>query len=501
MHGEPLTVVMKSEYRPTAIHVPAPVPIHFQEEVKKGLDRDVALGVLEKVPVNTPVKWLHRMVIAPKKNGTPRRTVDPQPLNEASLRQTHHTQSPYHLASKVPRNVKKTCLDAWNGYHSVLLHEDSRELTCFITPSGVYRYRTCPQGWLASGDAYTHRYDNIVKEFENIAKCIDDVCVWDVSTESNFYRTCRYLDLCSRNGIVFNPTKFVFSQDNIEFLGFEITEDSNRPTPTMLDSIRDFPVPQNISGIRSFFGIIHQVSYAFSMTEAMAPFRQLLKPSTTLYWDGRLQRLFECAKSQILKEIIKGVHMFEKNRITCLATDFSKDGIGVLLTQKHCQCSDLTPVCCKGGWRLVLAGSRFTRPAESRYHPVEGEALAVAYGLQKTRYFILGCKQLIVATDHRPLLKIFGNRKLDEIDNPRLLNFKEKTLQYYFDIVYVPGKLHSGPDSMSRNPTADIMPLATLLASLPTGNDIDDFDTYPSSYVTMAAIKTSSGDHAGTGGA
>ena len=64
MHGDPLVIVTKPGTTPSAIHVPAPVPIHYQTEVKKGLDRDVALGVLEKVPVNTLVEWLHRMVIA-----------------------------------------------------------------------------------------------------------------------------------------------------------------------------------------------------------------------------------------------------------------------------------------------------------------------------------------------------------------------------------------------------------------------------------------------------
>ena len=55
------------------------------------------------------------MITPPKKNGEPRRTVDLSDLNKACKRQTHH------LASEVPRNMKKTCFDAWNGFHSVEL--------------------------------------------------------------------------------------------------------------------------------------------------------------------------------------------------------------------------------------------------------------------------------------------------------------------------------------------------------------------------------------------
>ena len=456
MHGEPLVIALKPGTTPSAIHVPAPVPIHYQAEVKKGLDRDVALGVLEKVAVNTPVEWLHRMVITPKKDGSLRRTVDLQTLNRASVRQTHHTASPFHTAASIPMNVIKTCLDAWNGYHSVLLDENSRKMTSFITPWGVYRYRSAPQGNLASGDAYTHRYDNIVRDFGDIAKGVDDVCLWGKNNQENFHKTCKYVDLCSKNGIVFNPDKFVFCRDEVEFLGFQVTMDSLKPAQQMLQSIREFPTPTDISGIRSFFGLINQVSYAFSMTETMTPFRDLLKPSTPFYWDETLLKLFNDAKTEIIQQIVNGVRMFDKSRITCLATDWSKTGIGYFLSQKHCNCVDITPTCCHGGWKLVLAGSRFTKPAESRYHPVEGEALPVAYALHKTRYYIQGCKQLIVATDHRPLLKIFGDRNLEDISNPRLLNFKEKTLQYKFEMVYVPGKEHDGPDSMSRYPVSTL---------------------------------------------
>ena len=110
------------------------------------------MGVLEEVPANNPVEWMSRMITPPKKNGDPRRTVDLSDLNKACKRQTHHTKSPYHLASEIPRNVKN---DAWNGFHSVELEKKSRPYTTFITPWGAYQYKVSPQGWLASSDAYS----------------------------------------------------------------------------------------------------------------------------------------------------------------------------------------------------------------------------------------------------------------------------------------------------------------------------------------------------------
>ena len=118
MSGEPLKLYVDPDAKPIAAHRPAIVPIHWQEQVYNDLERDVKLGVLEKVPPNTPVTWCSRMVVTSKADGSPRRTVDLQPQNKHAVRQTHHVPTPFHLADRVPQNTK-TVTDAWNGYHTL----------------------------------------------------------------------------------------------------------------------------------------------------------------------------------------------------------------------------------------------------------------------------------------------------------------------------------------------------------------------------------------------
>ena len=90
----------------------------------------------------------------------------------------------------------------------------------------------------------------------------------------------------------------------------------------------------------------------------------------------------------------------KKTKPTCLTMNWSKQGIGYWLFQKHCSCPSNDLFCCKQGWKITLVGSRFTHAAESRYAPIKGEALAVADALDKARHFVLGCKNLTVAVDH-----------------------------------------------------------------------------------------------------
>ena len=66
---------------------------------------------------------------------------------------------------------------------------------------------------------------------------------------------------------------------------------------------------------------------------------------------------------------------------------------------------------------------------------------------------MLGCKNLIVSTDHKALTGILQDRDLASIRNPRILNIKERTLQFSFRIQYNPGKWHRAPDAFSRNPS------------------------------------------------
>ena len=452
MSGKKLKLSIDPDAEPVAYHTPIPVPLNWQDDVKEGLDQDQRLGVIEKVPVGDAVKWCHRMVIIAKKNGKPRRTVDFQPLNKFASRETHHTQSPYLQARSVPHNTLKTVFDAWNGYHSVQLEEKDRHYTGFITPWGRYRYCVAPQGYVSSGDAYTRRFDEIAMDVPNKTQCVDDTLLWSNNIEEAFFQAVQWLDLCGRNGITLNPEKFFFAEETVEFAGFEISQKTVRPCPKLFDAIANFPTPANITDMRSWYGLVNQVAYNFASAKVMLPFRNLLKPTIKYEWTKELDDAFKASKRKIITEITKGVEIFNKDLPTCLATDWSKNGIGFWLFQKHCNCVPVKPFCCKMGWKIVLVGSRFTKGAESRYKPIEGEALAVVAALNKARHFVLGCKNLIVAVDHKPLLKIFGDRSLEDIPNHRLVNLKEKSLRFRFKVVHIPGIKHHAADSVSRHP-------------------------------------------------
>ena len=286
---------------------------------------------------------------------------------------------------------------------------------------------------------------------------MDDIVHHDTDLEAHWWRTIDLLTTLGNAGVTLNREKFQCAQRSVEFAGFLISENRIEPLPKYFCAIRDFPTPSSTTDIRSWFGLVNQVAHYAQLREMLAPFRHFLsEKKQPFYWNEELEQAFVASKDAIIAAIRHGVEIFDPTRRTCLRTDWSKESIEYFLLQQHCDCATGLPDCCLTGWRITLAGSRFLQPCESRYAPVEGEALAVAWALEQTRFFTQGCDNLVIVMDHKPLVKLLGDRTLDEIENTRLFRLKQRTLPWRYDIVHLPGKSNHAADAMSRHPVANV---------------------------------------------
>jgi hypothetical protein len=319
-----------------------------------------------------------------------------------------------------------------------------------------------PQGFVSSGDGYNRRFDAILSDFDRKERCVDDTIHYDTSLEAHWWRTIDFLIRVGQSGIVLNPDKFRFARREVDFAGFRISDEAIEPLPKYLDAIRGFPTPKSITDIRSWFGLVNQLSNYAQLRDAMTPFKPYLSPKVRFEWTPALDEAFNTSKGAIVDAIRHGVEIFDPTKRTCLRPDWSCKGIGYYLSQKHCACESRIPDCCDDGWKVTLAGSRFLHDAERRYAAIEGEALAVAWGLEQSKYFTQGCNDLLVVTDHKPLVKIMGDRTLDEIPNSRLFRLKQRTLPWVFEIAHLPGKTNTAADATSRHPVSNFAELASL---------------------------------------
>ena len=259
----------------------------------------------------------------------------------------------------------------------------------------------------------------------------------------------------------------------VNFLGFKIYATGLGPTDEFIEVIKSFPQPKNLTEMRSWLGTINQVSYIFATSKHMEPFRTLLSSKLPFAWSDQLTKAFTESKEEIIRQCEIGVRKFELNRQTALATDWCRSSVGCWLAQKFCQCESQLPGCCATGWQTVHVSSKFNSPAVAGYHPIEGEAYAAAWGLEKCKLFTLGNPHLLLAVDHKPLLAILGQeQEMSEVMNPRLTNFKLKSMAYQFRPMYIPGKDHVIPDTLSRRNDSPMLDIEKPSRQPPLSNNV-----------------------------
>ena len=137
---------LKPEHKP-ARHAPRKVPIHPEAAFKEEMKSLVKLGILEEVTEHTD--WVNSYVIVEKDTGShhsPNHTIkkklriclDPRDLNEALEREPYHTHSVDEITAKLQGMTIFTIVDFKKGYWMVVLHPDSRKLTCMVLPFGRF---------------------------------------------------------------------------------------------------------------------------------------------------------------------------------------------------------------------------------------------------------------------------------------------------------------------------------------------------------------------------
>ena len=110
----------------------------------------------------------------------------------------------------------------------------------------------------------------------------------------HFLKVAEYLNVCAGNGIVLNPNKFQICKDEVVFAGFRVGKENIKPREKTLKAIENFPTPKDISGVRAWFGLVNQVSYA--LTSAYSSIGAIEAIGTGPPQNGGLQILYIWSK-------------------------------------------------------------------------------------------------------------------------------------------------------------------------------------------------------------
>ena len=125
------------------------IPFGLRERVDKKLDELLELDIIEEVP-DGPSGWISPLVVVPKAGGDVRVCVDMRRANEVIIRERHRIPTVEELLHDLNGSTVFSKIDLKWGFHQILLSEDSRHITTFVTHRGLYRYKRLMFG-VASG--------------------------------------------------------------------------------------------------------------------------------------------------------------------------------------------------------------------------------------------------------------------------------------------------------------------------------------------------------------
>ena len=378
--------------------------------------------------------------------------VDLSHLNRFVRREQYQSSTPAQAVADIAATKAKffTVLDAMKGYHQCPLDPDSQLLTTFITPFGRFKYLRAPYGICSISEHYDRRMTEAFVGLTGFRRVVDDIIIYDDNELQHVTHVRQFLQRCADKHIALNPEKCKFSQNKVTFAGFSLSADGYQVDHSITEAITKFPTPTNRTDLRSFFGLVNQLSSSTNtIAPLLTPLRPLLSTKNDFLWSLDHQQAFTILKNSLI--IAPVLSYFDVNKPTRLCTDASRHGLGFIFQQNTA-----------GTWNLIQAGSRFLTDTESRYAVIELEMLAVCWAVSKCKLFLTGLQHFTIITDHNPLIPIPNNHRLDEIENPRLQRLKTRLMAYNFTAQWVKGANNNAPDALSRHPVCDPQPTETL---------------------------------------
>ena len=437
MPGETFKIELTEDYKPFCVNTPRTIPYSYQEKLKAELDLLESQNIIGKQI--KPTSNCAPIVIAPKKNSDCiRLCVDLSKLNRYVKRERYQSTTPAMAVADIAKSDAKyfSTFDAYKGYHQCPLDEESQDLTTFITPFGRYKYLRAPYGISSISEHYDRRMDNSLEKIKQLRRIVDDCVVYTKDKEDHIALVRQFLQRCEDKGISLNRDKFQFCQTEITFAGLILSQGGYQISKHITKAIKDFPTSSGRTDLRSFFGLVNQLSGSTNaIAQALAPLRPLLQVKNDYLWNALHEDAFNKAKEILTTAPI--LAFYDQSRPTRLTTDACRHGLGFVLQQEH-----------QGSWHIVQAGSRFLMDTETRYAVIELEMLSVAWAAQKCRIFLAGLPTFTVITDHSSLVPILNSHRLDEIENPRLQRLRTRLLAYNFIAKWIKGKDNDAADAL-----------------------------------------------------
>ena len=419
-----------------------PLNPHQRDSLRKQLD----LWMKEKVIEESNSPWASPLVAAKKKGAdgqvTIRWAVDYRLINAMTEADAFPIPSIEENLEKLQGAKYFSAIDAAAAYHTVPVSEKSRPYLAFLTPWGTYQFKKMPFGAKNAGACYSRLVELSIMKLrsKNILAYIDDIIcatrdLWEHLTElENIFEMHR------EAGIKIRAEKTHLIQPEVDYLGYEVSEEGIRMKPSYVEKITKWPTPKTVKELNTFLGFTGYYRTFIAKYSELTNEMNTMKKDTKLTWTDEVNKKFELLKEEFSKMPVRSYPDYNSEEPFQLALDFSKENVAAVLSQVQ-----------GGQERFIAAAGRKTTKYEKNYHSCKGELAAMIYGMRKFEH-ILKFRKFMMWTDSKALTYLQTMKKLTGV----YFRWLSEIQDYTFDVYHRAGKKNGNADAMSRSGHMDM---------------------------------------------
>ena len=361
-------------------------------------------------------------------------------------------------------------------------------MTAFQTPFGLHRLVKLPMGWTNSVPIFHDDVTYIMRdEIPHITiPYIDDVPLKGPAsryeTADGGYETIpenpgircffwEHLNNCNRivqrlkyAGGTFSGKKTFLCNPEAIVVGHKCTYEGREPGEKATQVIREWPIPKNLTELRSFLGTAGQLRmFVWDYARISTPLNKLTG-NHAWEWGEKQTKAFEQIKENIVNAPpLKAVNYNHEKGIT-LGVDTSYIAVGYFLAQED----EKDPK----KKNYLHFGSITLSETEAAYSQPKRELYGLKLALEDAEHILYGCRNLKVLTDASYIKGMLNNPSRGP--NATINRWIEEIRKFQFELVHIKGSCHKLADGLSRRPATEcsIKPRAT--AKVEDDEEVDD---------------------------
>ena len=192
-------------------------------------------------------------------------------------------------------------IDASSGYWQIKVHRESSNLLSFGKTIGRFRFKGLLYGLLSASKVFQKTFSSIISDIESSANSQDNIVIWGKTLPEHDNLLRKVLLKVRESGLKLNKNKCQFRKEAIVFLRHIISSEGIRVNTSKTDAITKMPVPQSLTELQSFPGMVNYLGkFISNFAEVTPALRVLLKKDVVFNLQKpKLDAIenFDCASS------------------------------------------------------------------------------------------------------------------------------------------------------------------------------------------------------------